>query len=71
MKHENFNMKAHGFVGHPAEPDSGSYRAVIVIIGEKESLLPGIVFAERFADPGIFPDRKIQKLLWTFIITEI
>jgi len=53
MKHENFNMKEHGFVGHLAEPDSGSERAVIVIMGGEQSLLPGIIFAERFADLGI------------------
>ena len=52
MKHENFNMKEHGFVGHLAEPDNGSDRAVIVIMGGEQSLLPGIVFAERLADFG-------------------
>ena len=53
MKHENFNFKEHGFVGHLAEPDGGSDRAVIVIMGGEKSLLPGIKFAERFADYGI------------------
>ena len=53
MKHENFNFKQHGFVGHLAEPDAGSDRAVIVIMGGEQSLLPGIKFAERFADYGI------------------
>ena len=53
MKHENFIMKEHGFVGHLAEPDGGSDRAVIVIMGGEQSLLPGIKFAERFADYGI------------------
>lgn len=53
MKYENFNMKEHGFVGHLAEPDKGSGRAVIVVMGGEQSLLPGIKFAERFADYGI------------------
>lgn len=53
MKHEHFNIKEHGFVGHLAEPDGGSDRAVIVIMGGEQSLLPGIKFAERFADYGI------------------
>ncbi len=53
MKHEDFNMKEHGFAGHLAEPDGGSDRAVIVIMGGEQSLLPGIKFAERFADYGI------------------
>lgn len=53
MKHEDFNMKEHGFVGHLAEPDSGSDKAVLIIMGGEQSLLPGIKFAERFADYGI------------------
>jgi len=53
MRHKDFNMKEHGFVGHLAEPDVGSDRAVIVIMGGEQSLLPGIKFAERFADYGI------------------
>ena len=53
MKHEHFNMKEHGFVGHLAEPDEGSDKAVIVILGGEQGLLPGITFAERFADYGI------------------
>ena len=53
MKHEDFNFKQHGFVGHLAEPDDGSDRSVIVIMGGEQSLLPGIRFAERFADYGI------------------
>lgn len=53
MKYENFTMKEHGFVGHLAEPDGGSDRAVIVIMGGEKSILPGIKFAERFADYGI------------------
>ena len=46
-------MKEHGFVGHLAEPDHGSDRAVIIVMGGEQSLLPGIIFAERFADYGI------------------
>lgn len=53
MKYKNFNMKEHGFVGHMAEPDAGSDRAVIIVMGGEQSLLPGIKFAERFADYGI------------------
>ncbi|MCR4814672.1 MAG: alpha/beta hydrolase [Lachnospiraceae bacterium] len=53
MKHEDFNRKEHGFVGHLAEPDNGSDKAVIVVMGGEQSLLPGIKFAERFADYGI------------------
>lgn len=53
IKYEHFNMKEHGFVGHLAEPESGSDRAVIVIMGGEQSMLPGIKFAERFADYGI------------------
>ncbi len=48
MIHENFNFKEHGFAGHLAEPDGGSDRAVIVVMGGEQSLLPGIKFAERF-----------------------
>ena len=46
-------MKEHGFVGHMAEPDTGSDRAVIIVKGGEQSLLPGIKFAEIFADYGI------------------
>ena len=53
MKHEDFTMRTDGFVGHLAEPDNGSDRAVIVIMGGEQSILPGIKFAERFADYGI------------------
>ena len=53
MKHEDFYFAQHGFAGHLAEPDEGSDKAVIVIMGGEQSLLPGIKFAERFADYGI------------------
>ena len=52
MKYTNFNMKEHGFVGHLAEPEQTSDKAVIVIMGGEQSLLPGIKIAERFADYG-------------------
>ena len=42
MKYENYTYHKHGFVGHLAEPDTGSDRAVIVIMGGEQSLLPGI-----------------------------
>lgn len=48
----DFNMKEHGFVGHPAEPEQAGDRAVIVIMGGEQSVLPGIKIAERFADYG-------------------
>ena len=50
MRHKDFNMKEHGFVGHLAEPDVGSDRAVIVIMGGEQSILPGIKFAEWICD---------------------
>ena len=53
MLHEDFNVKEHGFVGHLAEPDGGSDKAVIIVMGGEQSILPGIKFAERFADYGI------------------
>lgn len=53
MIHEDFNMQEHNFVGHLAEPDQGSDKAVIVIMGGEQSLFPGIKIAERFADYGI------------------
>jgi dienelactone hydrolase len=52
MKYKHFNMTDHGFVGHLAQPDAGSDRAVIVIMGGEKGLLPGIKIAERFADFG-------------------
>lgn len=50
MRHEHYSLTEHGFVGHLAAPDAGSDRAVIVVMGGEQSLLPGIKFAERFAD---------------------
>lgn len=53
MIYENFNMREHNFVGHLAEPEQGSDKAVIVIMGGEQSLFPGIKIAERFADYGM------------------
>ena len=53
MRHEDFNIKEHGFVGHLAEPEGGSDKAVLIIMGGEQSIFPGIKFAERFADYGI------------------
>ena len=53
MRHENYTRSEKGFVGHLAEPDAGSNRAVIVVMGGEQSLLPGIKYAERFADFGV------------------
>lgn len=52
LKHIDFNWKEHGFVGHLAEPEQTNGKAVIVIMGGEQSLLPGIKIAERFADYG-------------------
>lgn len=41
MRHEHFNMKEHGFVGHLAEPDGGSDRAVLVIMGGRAKYSSG------------------------------
>ena len=53
MIYTDFNINEHGFAGHMAEPDGSSDRAVIIVMGGEQSLLPGIKFAERFADYGI------------------
>lgn len=52
MIYEDFNLKEHGFVGHLAEPSGGSDKAVLVIMGGEQSILPSIKIAERFADYG-------------------
>lgn len=52
LKHIDFNWKEHGFVGHLAEPEQTNGKAVIVIMGGEQSVLPGIKIAERFADYG-------------------
>lgn len=52
MIYRDFNMAKHGFVGHMAQPEGGSDKAVIVIMGGEKGLLPGIKIAERFADFG-------------------
>lgn len=53
MYYQNFTMQADGFVGHLAAPDAGGDRAVIVVMGGEQSVLPGLKIAERFADYGI------------------
>lgn len=50
---EHFNMRKHGFAGHMAAPDEDCKKAVIVIMGGEQSMLPGRMIAERFADYGI------------------
>lgn len=52
LRHIDFNRREHGFVGHLAEPEQTNGKAVIVIMGGEQSLLPGIKIAERFADYG-------------------
>ena len=52
MTYQHFTMSEHGFVGHLVQPDGGSERAVIVIMGGEKSLLPGTKIAGRFADFG-------------------
>lgn len=47
MIHEHVTMRDHGFVGHLTEPDGGSDRAVLVIAGGEQGILPGIKIAER------------------------
>lgn len=37
LKHTDFNMKEHGFVGHLAEPEQTNGKAVIVIMGGEQS----------------------------------
>lgn len=39
-------------MGHLAEPEQAGDKAVIVIMGGEQSILPGIKIAERFADYG-------------------
>lgn len=41
LKHINFNMKEHGFVGHLAEPEQTNGKAVIVIMGGRAELSSG------------------------------
>ena len=53
MKYRDFSMEKDGFVAHLAEPDGGSEKAVLVIMGGEQSVLPGKIIAERFADYGI------------------
>ncbi|MGN1134851.1 MAG: acyl-CoA thioester hydrolase/BAAT C-terminal domain-containing protein [Oscillospiraceae bacterium] len=52
MIYKDFSMADHGFVGHMAEPENKTDRAVIVIMGGEKSILPGKNVAERFAQLG-------------------
>lgn len=52
MNYAHFTMQEHGFVGHLAEPEQPNGKAVLVILGGEQSLLPGIKIAERLADYG-------------------
>lgn len=45
VKYEHFNMREHGFVGHLAEPDTGSDKAVIVIMGGEQSLIELVIYS--------------------------
>ena len=45
MKHKDYNMAEHGFVGHLAIPDNGAKQAVIVVMGGEQGLLPGTMIA--------------------------
>lgn len=53
MNRINYNMKEHGFVGHLSVPEQNTKHGVIVIMGGEQSLLPGTLIADRFADYGI------------------
>lgn len=53
MNRINYNMKEHGFVGHLSIPEQSTKYGVIVIMGGEQSLLPGTLIADRFADYGI------------------
>ena len=61
LKHINFNMKEHGFVGHLAEPEQTNGKAVIVIMGGEQSFLPGIKIAERFAYYEAYQDKAAEE----------
>ena len=52
MKHQDFTLSSDGFVGRLSEPDEGSDKAVILIMGGKQSLLSII----KFTDYGILKD---------------
>ena len=53
MNRINYNMKEHGFVGHLSIPEQSTKYGVIVIMGGEQSILPGTLIADRFADYGI------------------
>lgn len=53
MNRIDYNMKQHGFVGHLSLPQKETTYGVIVIMGGEQSLLPGKIIADKFADYGI------------------
>ena len=53
MNRINYNMNDHGFVGHLSVPEQNTKYGVIVIMGGEQSILPGTLIADRFADYGI------------------
>ncbi len=53
MNRTNYNMKEHGFVGHLSIPEQSIKYGVIVIMGGEQSMLPGTLIEDRFADYGI------------------
>lgn len=53
MKAKDYVMAKDGFVGHLYQPENQKDRAVIVILGGEQSLMPAKYVAQRFADYGI------------------
>lgn len=49
----DYNMKEHGFVGHLSLPQKETTHGVLVIMGGEQSLFPGTIIADKFADHGI------------------
>lgn len=53
MERIDYNMKEHSFVGHLSLPQKETTHGVIVIMGGEQSLFPGTIIADKFADYGI------------------
>ena len=53
MRYADYTVRRDGFCGHLAEPEERGDRAVIVVMGGEQSLLPGRKIAEAFAHHGI------------------
>lgn len=53
MKTKDYIMAKDGFVGHLYQPENQKDRAVVVILGGEQSLMPAKYVAQRFADYGI------------------